>query len=318
MVTHSSGAPEGRARVLIGPSSFAAVDTAPLDRLRAAGFDVVENPYGRKLTERELRELLAGVVGLIAGLEPLTRDVLAHSELRAIARSGAGMSNVDLEAAASLGIRVSNTPDAPTTAVAELTLGALLALLRHIAALNAGMHQRQWSRAIGGQLEGRTVAVVGYGRIGRRVAELVRAFRASVIVVDPNVTNVDAAVTHAALDDALGLADIVTVHASGDAAIIGARALARVKPGVLLLNAGRGGLIDETALQSAIDSGVVAGAWLDTFCDEPYAGPLCSYPQVLLTPHIGSLTAECRRRMEAEAVDNLLAALADASAPTHR
>jgi D-3-phosphoglycerate dehydrogenase len=313
-------------RILIGPSSFAAVDPAPLERLRAAGFEVVVNPYGRKLSERELRDLLApsaaegrpGVVGLVAGLEALTRDVLEHSELRAIVRSGAGVSNVDLEAAASLGIRVSNTPDAPTTAVAELTLGAMLALLRHIAGMNARLHDGQWSRTVGGQLEGRTVAVIGYGRIGRRVAELVQAFRARVMVVDPHVRAVDAPFAHVRLDEALGQADIATVHAAGDATIVGASELARVKRGLLLLNAGRGGLIDEAALRAALDAGIVAGAWLDTFEEEPYSGPLCGYPQVLLTPHIGSLTAECRRRMDAEAVDNLLAALAQSSPSARR
>ena len=296
-------------RILIGPSSFAAVDAAPLERLRAAGFDIVPNPFGRKLSEQEVGELLVGVTGLIAGLEPLHRAVLERSELRVISRCGAGMSNVDLEAAADLGIAVRSTPDAPTTAVAELTLGAMLALLRHIVPMNAALHEGRWARVIGAQLEGRTVAVIGCGRIGRRVGALVSAFGARVVAVDPQPAGVDPAMPVASLGEALAIADIVTVHASGEATILGAAELSTLKPGALVLNCGRGGLVDEAALCAALDSGRVSGAWVDTFGDEPYSGPLSAYPQVLLTPHIGSYTDECRRRMEMEAVENLLEAL---------
>lgn len=297
-------------RILIGPSSFGVVDPAPLERLRAAGFDVQQNPFGRKLTERELIERLPGVVGLIAGLESLKGSVLEQSELRAISRSGAGMSNVDLDAARRLGIVVRSTPDAPTTAVAELTLGAMVALLRQIAPTNADLHAGRWTRPVGAQIEGKTVAVVGFGRIGRRVAQLLTAFGARVIAVDPHVSADAPPIELATLTDVLPLADIVTLHASGDTTILGKTELLRVKPGAFVLNCGRGGLIDELALCEALDSGHVAGAWIDAFLDEPYSGPLARYPQVLLTPHIGSFTVECRRRMEMEAVENLLDALA--------
>ena len=306
--------PRSTPRVLIGPSSFGVVDAAPLERLRAAGFDVQENPFGRKLTERELIDLLPGVVGLIAGLEPLNGSVLEQSELRAISRSGAGMSNVDLDAARRLGIVVRSTPDAPTTAVAELTLAAMLALLRQIVPMNVDLHAGRWTRLAGAQVEGKTVAVVGFGRIGRRVAQLLTAFGARVIAVDPCVSTVDPPIEFASLTEALPLADIVTLHASGDRTILGKTDLLRLRPGAFVLNGGRGGLVDEAALCEALDSGHVAGAWIDAFIDEPYSGPLTRYPQLLLTPHIGSFTVECRRRMEMEAVDNLLDALGTARA----
>jgi D-3-phosphoglycerate dehydrogenase len=278
-------------RILIGPSSFGVVDVAPLQRLRNSGFDVLQNPFGRKLSTQELTELLPGVTGIVAGLEPLGRAVLEQSELRAISRCGAGMSNVDLDTAHRLGIAVRSTPDAPTTAVAELTAAAI---------------------------EGRTVVVVGFGRVGRRVAMLLLAFGAKVIAVDPHVDSVDPPIELASLTDVLPRADIVTLHASGDKTILGKPELLRVKPGALVLNCGRGGLLDEGALCEALDSGHLAGAWIDAFCDEPYSGPLTRYPQVLLTPHIGSLTVECRRRMEMEAVENLLDALERAGDGTFR
>lgn len=298
------------ARILIGPSSFGVVDAAPIQRLREAGFDVVQNPFGRKLSESELVGFLPGVVGLIAGLEPLGRTVLERSALRAISRCGVGMSNVDLEAARRLGIVVRNTPDAPTSAVAELTVGAMLTLLRRIVPLNADLHDGRWSRVPGAQVEGRVVAVVGFGRVGRRVAQLLLAFGARVIAVDPSVDTVDPPIELASLADALSRADVVTLHASGEEAILGRAELLRLKPGALVLNCGRGGLLDETALCESLDSAHVAGAWIDAFDEEPYSGPLIRYPQVLLTPHVGSFTVECRRRMEMEAAENLLDALA--------
>lgn len=296
-------------KILVGPSSFGAVDAAPLTRLRAAGFELQTNPFGRKLTEQELVALLPGAVGIVAGLEPLTEAVLEQSELRAISRSGVGMSNVDLDAAQRLGIVVRNTPDAPTAAVAELTLGAMLALLRQIVPMSADLHDGRWVRQPGAQLEGRTVVVVGFGRVGRRVASLVLAFGAKVIAVDPGVSSTESPVELLSLDEALPRADVVTVHASGERPILGAVELLLLKSGALVLNCGRGELIDEEALCAGLDSGRVTGAWMDTFAEEPYSGPLTRFPQVLLTPHVGSFTIECRRRMEMEAVENLLDAL---------
>jgi len=295
--------------ILIGPSSFGVVDTAPLQRLREAGFDVVQNPFGRKLSEQELRDLLPGVAGLIAGLEPLGRSVLERSALRVISRCGAGMSNVDLDAAQRLGIIVRSTPDAPTAAVAELSLAAMLVLLRQIVPMTADLHAGRWTRLAGAQIEGKSVVIVGFGRIGRRVGRLLLAFGARVIAVDPRVDAVDPPIELTSLRAALPLADIVALHASGEGMILGKEELLGLKRGALVLNAGRGGQLDERALCEALDSGHLAGAWLDTYGDEPYSGPLSRYPQVLLTPHVGSFTVECRRRMEMEAVENLLEAL---------
>ena len=296
-------------RILIGPSSFGVADAEPLHRLSAVGYEVLQNRSGRKLSEQELLQMLPGVVGLVAGLEELPGRILEQSQLRVISRCGAGVSNVDLDAARRLGITVRNTPDAPTTAVAELTVGAMLALLRHIATTNADLHDGKWIRPLGGQIEGKTVVIVGFGRIGRAVARLLQPFGATLVAVDSDTAARGPLVESANLDEALARADIVTLHASGEETILGERELRLLKPGALVLHGGRGGQIDEDALCRALDSGHVTGAWVDAFRDEPYSGPLTRYPHVLLTPHVGSLTAECRRRMEREAVDNLLAAL---------
>ena len=299
-------------KILIGTSSFGVADDAPLRTLEAAGIDVVMNPYGRKIDDAELPALLSDdTVGIIAGLETLDRPTLSTSGIRVVSRVGAGMSNVDLEAARELGVLVYSTPDAPTRAVAELTLGAMLSLLRQLPPMDRDMHAGKWVKRLGRQLDQRTVAIIGFGRVGRRLASLLAPFGTRVVVVAPSLEEVHTdGLPVLTLDDALAQADIVTVHASGDERILDERAFALMREGTLVLNAARGACVSEPALIAALDSGRVAGAWIDTFEQEPYAGPLAAYDNVLLTPHVGSNTVECRVEMEQDAVDHLLTGLA--------
>ncbi len=297
-------------KALIGPSTFGAVDRRPLNLLIEVGLDIVENPFKRKLTRDEVSELLAtGVTALIAGLEPLDREILERSKLRVISRCGSGLSNIDLVAARELGIKVCSTPDGPTNAVAELTLAAMLNLVRGIPEMNEAMHAGLWRKTIGAQLEGKTVVIVGFGRIGRQVAELLVPFGANLVAVDPALPGQVGGISVYPLTEALPMADLVTVHASGEAEILGEKEFRLLKRGVLLLNCSRGGVISEAALRAFLDDGTVAGAWLDCFTEEPYHGPLIAYPQVLMTPHAGSYTRECRLSMETEAAQNLIDAL---------
>lgn len=296
-------------KVLLGPSSFAALDKTPLLRLIEAGFEVIENPYKRKLTKQELMELLPGVTGLIAGLETIDREVMGKSNLKVISRCGSGISNIDLEATKDFGIKVYTTPDAPVTAVAELTVGSMLCLLRSISFMDRALHQGQWSKSIGMQLEGKVVVIIGFGRIGRCVAKMLRPFHVKIVAVDPNIKENILKfkdVTILPLEDVLPKADIITLHLGGDCEILGEKEFKLIKKGAFLLNAARGGLINESVLCKALKNGYIAGAWLDCFREEPYTGELTQFPQVILTPHVGSYTVECRSRMETEAVDNLL------------
>lgn len=293
-------------KILISTSTFSQGAGSALARLIQEGCDPVLNPYKRKLTKPEIIGLLAGVDGLLAGLETLDEEVMRSSSLKVISRVGAGISNVDLEAARKLKIKVFSTPDAPTSAVAELTIGMIFCLLRNIAFMNSQMHAGHWDKVLGNQLEGKTVAIIGYGRIGQMVGRILQAFNALPVCVDPAIKQVMLPVRNFPLPEALALADIITIHASGDAEIIGEREFSAMKKGALLLNAARGRVVNEEALINALDKKSIAGAWLDTFSEEPYQGKLLQYPQVLMTPHAGSFTAECRRKMEAEAVENLL------------
>lgn len=296
-------------KVLITTSSFGELDSGPLDKLNKSGFEVVKNPFGRKLTTQELKDLLPGIIALIAGTETIDRETMEKSQLKVISRVGVGTDNVDLPAAKELGIIVKNTPDAPTIAVAELTLGAMLALLRMLPAMDKDLHAKIWNKKIGTQLSGKTVLIIGFGRIGRYLVKLLKPFEVELVAVDPALSGQVEGVPIVSMKEGLPRADIVCLHLGGKSLVLGKDEFSLMKKGVFILNAARGGVVDENSLTEAIKEGRVAGAWLDVFSQEPYGGSLVDYPQVLLTPHVGSHTRECRKRMEAEAVDNLLSVL---------
>jgi len=295
-------------RIAWSPSSFCEVDDAPLRLLQRVGATVLPNPFGRRLTAQEAVTHLSDVDGLIAGLEPLTREVLASApRLKAVARVGIGMDNLDLPAAEELGIKVSNTPDPPAESVAELTLTAMLALLRGLVRTNEGMHAGEWPKVIHPGLNGTPVLLIGFGRIGRSVARRLVAFGAEVLVFDPFLTSLDQpGVRQVDLSEGLAAAKVVSLHAAGTDRLIGPDELRAMAPGSFLLNSARGELVDEDALIDALNRGHLAGAWFDVFWKEPYQGRLTDFDQVLLTPHIGTYTDACRREMEMQATLNLL------------
>lgn len=296
--------------VAIGPSSFAEEDDTPRRMLESAGVEVKENPFGRRLTEAEIIEHLRGVDGLIAGLEPLNRAVIASAapRLKAIARVGIGVANVDFEAAAAHGVKVSSTPEGPIDAVAEMTIAALLAIGRRLISANAALHAGAWKKEIGFGLRETKVLLIGYGRIGRRVGALLRAFGAELLVHDPYIeaASLRDGERMVGLCEGLAEAEVITLHAAGEDCILGPGEFACIRPGAVLLNSARGGLVDEAALVAALESGAIAAVWFDAFWQEPYSGPLTRFPQALLTPHIATYTRQCRRDMECAAVRNLL------------
>lgn len=296
--------------VAIGASSFAEEDPAPLRILETAGVNVKPNPFRRRLNEEEIIAHLDGVDGLIAGLEPLSRRVIESApRLKAIARVGIGVTNVDFDAARERGVKVSSTPEGPTEAVAEMTLAAMLALGRRIVESDRAFHAGEWKKLIGSSIAGSIVLFVGFGRIGRRTAELVAVLGGKILVYDPYIGDGDVprgARRVADLRDGLREADIVTLHAAGDRCLLDAAMFDTMKPGAVLLNSARGELVDESALIAALDSGTVRAAWFDAFWKEPYTGPLTKYDQVLLTPHVATYTKQCRLSMETAAVNNLL------------
>ncbi|WP_319470254.1 phosphoglycerate dehydrogenase [uncultured Pseudodesulfovibrio sp.] len=301
--------------VLITTSSFGAMDDAPLAMLSEAGYTVVLNPYKRKLTEDEVLGLVKehDPVGILAGVEPLTRNVMSQGDsLKAIARCGIGMDSVDAGAAEELGLALTNTPDAPTQAVAEITLGAILSMLRGIHHSHGEIVAGRWVRPMGSLLSHQVVGLLGLGRIGRRLAEMLAPFGCTILGHDPFVESCPGVET-VSFDDLLSQSDVLSLHLpySGETHhVMDASALAAMKAGAYLVNYSRGGLVDEEALAAALEDGHLAGAALDSFEEEPYSGPLRNFSNVVLTGHIGSYAREGRIMQEVQAVENLLKSLA--------
>jgi D-3-phosphoglycerate dehydrogenase len=312
------GQPDFHGVILVSPkiaittSSFGKESSEPVDDLRLAGFDLVFNPHGRKLTKPETVELLRDADGLIAGTEALDREVLSQlPRLKVISRVGTAVDNVDREYAKERGIPVFNTPDGPTNGVAELALGGLLALLRRIPQSDASVRRGEFVKPMGRLLRGKTVVIIGLGRIGKALVRLMQPFAVHILAVDPVHDDLFAsqhAVRYVPLEEALPQADVISLHLSGSAktALLGAKEFERMKPGALLVNAARGGWVDETALLEALRSGKLGGAYLDVFAAEPYKGPLAELDNIVLTAHIGSYALECRIGMEVEAAQKLI------------
>lgn len=300
--------------VLITTSSFAADVPDLLASMESAGLKPILNPYRRKLSEDEVAALIKEFrpIGMIAGVEPLTRAVMTTPPfLKAISRCGIGMDSIDLAAATELGITVTNTPDAPTIPVAELTIGLILTLLRSLHLSDTSIRRGEWERPMGTLLYGKTVGIIGCGRIGSCVARIASAFGCRLIGYDPYCTG-HPSIELTTLEYLLHVADVVSLHlpySRESHHFVDGEKLALMKPEAVLINASRGGLVDEVALAGALAAGKLSGAALDCFEIEPYSGPLTGLKNTLLTGHIGSYAREGRMIMERQAVDNLLKAL---------
>jgi D-3-phosphoglycerate dehydrogenase / 2-oxoglutarate reductase len=304
-------------RLVISTSSFDVDNNPALQNLLKDGMHITKNSHGRKLTEDETIALLGSdTVGMIAGIEPLTERVFASARsLKVVSRCGSGVDSVDLVAAERHGITVLNTPEAPAQAVAELTLGLILDALRQISQTDRLLHAGKWPRTQGRLLAAQRVGIIGLGRVGRRVARLCQAFEAEIVAYDSYVDQAPQGVRLVPLEDLLAEADIISLHLPYGADthhLLDKAAIARLKPGAVVINTARGGLIDEAELAEVLISGRLAAAALDVFEQEPYHGPLLKCETAILTSHIGSHAKEARQRMEVEAAENLLQGLTKA------
>lgn len=241
----------------------------------------------------------------------ITRELIALApRLKIIGRAGAGVDNIDLDAATEAGVLVTNTPGGNAVAVAELTIAFLLALARPLLAATASTSAGAWEkhRFLGTELRGKTLGIIGLGAIGREVAKRAQAFDLRVIATDPYV---EASLPLLSLDELLPQSDYVSLHCALTAEtrrMIGAAQFAKMKPGVRFINCARGEIVDEAALLHALQSGQVAGAALDVFDPEPPAAsnPLLRDPRVVATPHIGGSTIEAQELIGERIVDQVV------------
>jgi D-3-phosphoglycerate dehydrogenase len=304
---HSSIMP----KVLITTVPFADRNHLPIELLESAGIEYVINPLGRKLKEGELADMVADFEVLIAGTEPITERVMARaSRLRLISRVGIGLDSVDLLSAEKRGIKVSYTPDAPAPAVTELTLGLMLSLLRSIHVANLQMHAGHWTRHFGRRIAEVTVGIIGVGRVGTRVLRRISAFgtpRVLVNDINPNTKLVpELKLEWVAKEEIYRNADVISLHVPltlYTKNMIHREQLRQMKPDALIINTSRGGIINEHDLADALRSGHLGGAAIDVFEHEPYRGELASIERCILTSHMGSMSMDCRARMEIEATE---------------
>jgi D-3-phosphoglycerate dehydrogenase len=272
---------------------------------------------------------LAAIIGeydalLVRSQVKVTAAILAHAtRLVVIGRAGVGVDNVDLEAATKAGIVVVNAPTGNTVSAAEQTIALMLALARKTAAADASMRRGEWKRSnyTGVELRGRTLGIIGLGKIGQAVADRAAGLEMNVIGYDPFVTAEQAAlhsVTLVELDAIIEQSDVITVHVPLNKAtrdIVGSEQIARMKPGVMLVNVARGGVYNEAAVAQALTDGKLAGAAFDVYDPEPPVdSPILKAPNTVLTPHLGALTAEAQLRVAEEACEQVIDVLAGRSA----
>jgi len=290
--------------------------------LLRAHHEVDERPG---LTPAELCASLANYDALVvrSQVQVDASVIAAGPRLQVIGRAGVGVDNVDLEAATRAGITVVNAPTGNTIAAAEHTFALLYGVARKIAAADASVRRGEWQRTqfTGLELRGRTLGLVGLGKIGQAIAARARAMEMAVLASDPYVTAEQAAHHGAELvpfDDLLARADVVSVHVPLSRAtrgMIGAKELGRMKPGAILLNVARGGVVDEAAVAAALTKGTLAGAGVDVFEHEPPVdSPLLDAPNTLLTPHLGASTAEAQVAVAEEIADQVIDVLAGRNA----
>lgn len=303
--------------VLVTPRSFALTSPEPIQMLEEAGCQLVrlERPPDGVVTPAIMAEAIQEMQAMIIGIEPLNRSVLEQVQgLRVISKYGVGMDNIDVEAVRSRDILLGWTPGANSNAVAELTLGLMLALARRIPLADQALRTGHFERVRGMELRGKVLGVIGLGRIGGLVAKAAICLGMQVLAYDPfigqppfpEINLVDLTLLYQQ-------ADVISLHLPLNEQtrhMIDAKALRSIKPGALLINTARGGIVDEQALYEAIQSGKLGGAAIDCFGQEPATdSPLLELKQVIGTPHIASHTQEASEAMGRMAAENVIAGL---------
>ncbi len=312
-------------KVLVATRSFGSTSQAPWDVLKDAGVEYTQADMSQEITEDALIDLLHGIDGAIIGVVPMTARVLENApHLKVVSFHGVGVDHIDLKAASRLGITVANCPGTNGQAVADLTIGMMIAVARAIPAADQSLRQGEWGRYSGSELWEKTLGLIGLGNIGQAVAKRATGFNMKILAYDPFIELEGLAIPNvqkASLEDLLEASDFVSLHAALNTQtknMIGRDQLAWMKRTAFLVNTSRGGLVDEEALYQALVDKQIAGAALDTFVNEPPTGsPLLTLKNVVVTPHIGAHTREAIERAGVTAALNVVRTL-QGGQPLHR
>lgn len=291
--------------------------------LRDAGLSIRLEPKMGARTPAEVITLLGDAVGVIASNDPFTADVFeACPNLKVIARTGVGVDSIDVPAATRAGVRIATTPGTNEETVAEHTLALMLALVRRLVEHDRSLREHRWDRAgsiTPSDLVGATVGVIGAGTIGRAVIRRVLAFGSRVLVCDPVLTDPPEGTELVTLDQLLTESDVISLHVpllDQTRDLIGARELGLMRPTAVLVNASRGGVVDETALADALRSGRLAAAGLDVFAEEPpFDSELLDLPNVIVTPHVAGISHRSISVMNEMATRSVIAVLSGEMPP---
>ncbi len=301
-------------KILITTVPFGENDRLPLDLLESSEIEYLINPYNKKLTENQLIELIGGFDVLLAGTEPITDKVMTQApNLKFISRVGIGLDSVDLNAARRRGIKVSYTPDAPSPAVAELTLGMILSLLRSVHISNNQIRQGNWKRILGRRLNDITIGIIGVGRIGTLLLRCMGGFgRIRILVNDimpRKQLNREFNLEWVTKEQIYQDADVISLHLPLTPLtknMICSEQLLQMKKNAFIINTSRGGIINEKDLHKVMLEGHLGGAAIDVFENEPYTGNLVEIERCLLTAHMGSMSIDCRSEMEVGATEEAI------------
>lgn len=311
-------------KILVTPTSLQpGKNEAALSVLRGFAKELVFNTSGKPLSEDELIPLLKDCDGYIAGLDEITEKVIsASSKLKIISRYGAGYDRVDIEAAKKYGIKVTNTPGVNAQAVGELTFGLILAAARNIPHLSEETRKGSWIRSTGMELKGKTLGILGLGAIGKVVAACARGFGMHVLAYDPYIDQIycgNHEIEAVSFEMLMSRSNVVSLHLpllESTYHMIDREAIGRLPDGAILVNASRGGIIDEDAAYEALKSGKLFGLGLDAFETEPpKASKLFEFDNVIATPHTGAHTREATEHMADLSIKNLMDVLSGRECP---
>ncbi|MEI8191800.1 MAG: phosphoglycerate dehydrogenase, partial [candidate division NC10 bacterium] len=306
-----------QATVLVTTRSFGREIPEPMERLKREGIRILEWREGSGLDEADLRAKVAQADAWIVAFHPIGPTLMdAAPRLRVIAKHGVGVDNIDIAAATARGIAVATAPSANDQAVADLTMALLLALLRRIPEANASVRAGRWERFLGFGLAGKVFGILGLGRIGQSVARRAKGFGVDLIGADlawPEETAREIGVRRVTVPELFAQSDLISLHAPltpETEGLIDEAAIARMKPGVWIVNTSRGKVVNEKALYEALAAGKVAGYATDVFETEPPTGsPLLGLPNVIASPHMGTHTRESLQLMGDRAANTVLRVL---------
>lgn len=304
-------------KVLVTPTASFGKYSDAFSRLQNAGLEVILPPYPHPLKEEELKEFISQVEGIIVGLDPITPSLLEEAKrLRVISKHGVGVDNIAVEEATRRGIVVANAPGTNDDSVADLAWAFILSLARHIPRAYESMKGGKWEKIVGVEIKGKTLGVIGTGRIGKKVIHRSWGFDMKVLAYDL-VPDLDLAqkwqFSYVSLEALLRESDFITLHiplTRETRGFIGEKELSLMKSNAYLVNTARGGIVDEEALYRVLKKGTIAGAALDVFSQEPPANnPLLSLENVIATPHMASDTVEAIRQMDIVSAENVIRVL---------